>query len=291
MSGWRLAVAISIAAVGCYSAWAQSGSGPEVRMILTIADHVNHKPPALTPDDVTIEGATITSLTPIDGGNDLELFVLIDDAANYDFGSKLQELRQFVISQPAPMAIGVAYVHDGELRIVQFPTADHVLAASALRAPSGSEFANPFGALSDLIQHWPGKALRHEIILVSSGIDKSACAGAEAATRDAQRAGAVVFALHHPGAHYLSEHPSRIDEGMIDLAVVGNETGGEAYFMSQNPAGSIEPFLSDIAEHLAHQYIVKFRLPAAQESGFQTIRVSSVRAGLELLKPEKVWAP
>lgn len=240
---------------------------------------------------MTIMDATITDWMPLEGGHDLELFVLIDDAANYDFGSKLQELQRFVNSQPAPMAVGVAYIHDGTLRIVENPTTDHARAARALRAPSGSKAANPYCALSDLIQRWPKNSLRREIVMVSAGIDDSAtegavCANAETAIHDAERAGIVVFALYHPGADYLSENWLKVDSGVTNLAHVCYETGGEAYFMSHSPMESLDPFLSDIAEHLAHQYFVKFRLSPGPESGFQTIHVKSLSLGLELKVPE-----
>ena len=261
----------------------------EGQMILTVADHMNHQPPALTANDVTIAGVTITGWHPFTDGSDLELFILIDDAASSDFGAHLQELQQFVTAQPAASAIGIAYAHDGTLRIVETPTTDHMRAARALHAPSGSQSANPYAGVSDLIQRWPRKSLRREIVLIGSGISDAACASAETATFDAERAGIVVFTLYHPDANYLSRKCSAVDSGMVDLAVAGYETGGEAYFMSQNPTGSIQPFLSDIAEHLAHQYLVKFLLPPPAESGFQTIRVIPRIPGQELLKPKKVW--
>src|ERR1022692_2183640 len=88
--------------------------GVEVQMILTSADHMNHQPPVLKPADVSIMDATITDWLPLTG-RDLELFVLIDDSANYDLGPKLQELRQFITIQPDPVSIGVAYIRDGVL--------------------------------------------------------------------------------------------------------------------------------------------------------------------------------
>jgi hypothetical protein len=265
--------------------------------VLTVADHVTHQPTALKPDDITIMGARVTEAIPLAGSHgSLDLFLLIDDAANYDFGGKLQELRRFAAAQPAHVFIGVAYIHDGTLQIAENPTTDHARAARALRAPSGSKAANVYCAMSDLIQHWPGKSLRREIVLVSTGIDDSATAGAvcvtaETAIHDAERAGVVVYALYNPAANYLSEKWAKVDSGVVDLAHVCYETGGEAYFLSHNPMDTIEPFLADIAEHLAHQYLVKFRLSPVPESGFQRIYVIAGSVDRELMKPESVWVP
>jgi hypothetical protein len=291
------------------AALAQTSSrqpGVEVQAIVTVADHMNHKPPALKADDVKIMNATITDWIPPADGRDLELFVLIDDAANYDFGAKLQELRRFVAAQPAPVSVGVAYIHDGALQIAENPTTDHARAARALRAPSGSKTANMYCSLSDLMQRWPEnsgpqksglqQSLRREILMVGTGIDDSAneaavCVTAETAIRDAERAGIVLYAMYNPMANYLSEKWEKVDSGLIDLAHVCFETGGEAYFMSHNPVDSIEPFLEDVAEHLAHQYVVKFRLSPGPESGFQAIYLSAGSPRLELMVPAGVWVP
>jgi len=281
------------------AALAQTSSrqpGVEVQTIVTVADHMSHKPPALKADDVKIMNATITDWIPPAGGSDLELFVLIDDAANYDFGAKLQQLRRFVTAQPAPVSVGVAYIHDGALQIAENPTTDHARAARALRAPSGSKTANMYCSLSDLMQRWPQKSLRREILMISTGIDDSAneaavCVTAETAIRDAERAGIVLYAMYNPMANYLSEKWEKVDAGLIDLAHVCFETGGEAYFMSHNPVDSIQPFLEDVAEHLAHQYVVKFRLSPGPESGFQPIYVSAGSPRRELMVPAGVWVP
>ena len=294
---------IAALALSGAAAYAQTSSQPgvEVQTIVTIADHMNHKPPALKADDVKIMNATITDWIPPADGRDLELFVLIDDAANYNFGAKLQELRRFVTAQPAPVSVGVAYIHDGTLQIAENPTTDHAHAARALRAPSGSKTANMYCSLSALMQRWPQesgpkKSLRREILMVSTGIDDSAneaavCVTAETAIRDAERAGIVLYAMYNPAANYLSEKWEKVDSGLVDLAHVCFETGGEAYFMSHNPVESIAPFLEDVAEHLAHQYVVKFRLSPGPESGFQAIYVSAASPRLELMVPAGVWVP
>ena len=144
------ALALSAAVISATTvfAGAKPEPGVEVQMIVTAADHMNHKPPALTPADITIMDGTITDWVPLDADRDLELFFLIDDSANYDFGSKLEDLRRFIASQPGTVSMGVAWIHDGALQVVENPTTDHQRASRALRAPPGSNAANPYGALS-----------------------------------------------------------------------------------------------------------------------------------------------
>jgi hypothetical protein len=273
----------------------RSSSPADLQMIVTVADHTSHKPVAFEPADVKILNGTITDWRLLEA-NDLELFLVIDDAANYDFVSRLIDLRDFVTSQPAAAAIGLAYIHDGRLQIVLNPTTDHASVARVLRVPSGSTAGNPYCALTDLMERWPQKSLRREIVLVSTGVDDSAvdgalCVNAETAIHDAERAGVQIYALYNPIEDFLSESWTRIDTGVTELAHVCYETGGEAYLRGHEVADSFAPYLADIADHLAHQYLVKFRFAGGIGSGFQQIYIRSGPANPELMVPESIWVP
>ena len=294
-----VAAAVALALTGSVG-MAQTGpSSAEVQMILTVADHVSHKPGALRAEDIRIMGGTITGWTQLEGAKGgLDVFVLVDDAANYELGPKLGQLRRFVTSQAAGVQVGVAYIHEGELQIAEKPTADHAKAAAALHAPAGSKSGNLYCALSDLIQRWETKAVRREIVLVSSGVDETAagggaCVNAEMAIHDAERAGVMIFALYNPGAKYRAETWAKVDAGVVDLAHVCYETGGEAYFVSHDPVDTLEPFLADIAEHLGQQYLVKFRMDGMPgvTGDFEKIYMDAGTADRELMKPDSVWIP
>ena len=263
----------------------------DVQMIVTVADHANHRPTVLKPGGLSITDGTIADVIPLKG-RDLEIFLVIDEAANPndDFSSRLQELRHFVTAQPDSVPIGVAYVHGGSLQVVENPTTDHQLAAGALRAPAGTEAASSYRALSDLIQRWERKSVSREIVLVGMQIDESASDGGssangETAIADAERAGVNVYALYKP----VTNQVSKLDATSVDLGQVAYQTGGEAYLIGHGAAETMEPFLADIAEHLANRYLVKFRLNAG--SGLQTVNVIARSADLEMMAPDKVWVP
>ena len=190
----------------------------------------------------------------------------------------------------------MAYIHEGALEIAENPTTDRVRRRMLCARPPGAPRRNPYCAISDLIARWPKNTLRREIVLVSTGIDDAAvegavCVNAEMAIHDAERAGVTVYALYNPVNGYLAQKWSKVDAGVVDLAHVCYETGGEAYFIGHSPAETIAPFLADITEHLAHQYLVKFRVPARGEGAFQTVYVSSPSYDREFMKPESVWVP
>ncbi len=285
-----IAALIAAAALTGATAFAETA----VQMVVTVADHANHRPALLKPGGLTITDGTMADVTPLKG-RDLELFMVIDDAANAndDFSSRLQELRHFVTTQPDSVSIGVAYIQNGTLQVVENPTTDHQLAAAALRAPAGSEPGNPYSALSDLVQHWVSNSVSREIVLVGTQIDDSAseggsCANAETAIEDAQRAGVIVYAVYSPVTN-VSQKFSKLDAGRVDLGQVAYQTGGEAYLMGRRPTDTIEPFLADISEHLGNRYLVKFRLTPNTGSGLQPVNVTAGSADQELMTPDKVW--
>src|ERR1700747_318205 len=97
--------------------------------------------------------AKVTDWLPLQGEHaGLELFILIDDASNTSLGSQLEDIRQFINSQPATTAIGVGYMQNGGTTIGQNFTTDHAQAAKALRLPLGNAgaSASPYLSVVDL---------------------------------------------------------------------------------------------------------------------------------------------
>jgi len=186
-----------------FSIWAQSKSptGIPARMIVTMGHYYTHEPPVLTTNDLTVtetyEPLTITSLTPLRGDRaGLEMLLLVDNCSTCEPGSKFTELQKFIGSQPSTTSVGVAYIQDGRLQIVENPTQDRERAVKALSPPAGSKPSDPFGALAELIKGWSPNSSRHVVQMISTGMDPGAAGAqalrspsAEAAIEAAQRAG------------------------------------------------------------------------------------------------------
>jgi hypothetical protein len=70
--------------------------------------------------------------------------------------------------------VGVAYMSNASFQITQNFTADHALAAKAIRLPRGSSSAmdSPYLSLVSLMKGWPSQKLRREVLMVSDGIDR-----------------------------------------------------------------------------------------------------------------------
>src|SRR5947208_14816735 len=178
-----------------------SSSGVPVHMVVTVEPRHGSNVPVINREDVMVyqghDRAKVTDWLPLQGEHaGLQLFILIDDAANTSLGSQLEDIRQFINAQPATTAIGVAYMRNGTAVILQNLTNDHALATKALRLPFGDARASgsPYFSLVDLIKRWTESPVVRMILMLSDGIDRFGGSGpsnpyVDSAIEDAQRAG------------------------------------------------------------------------------------------------------
>jgi hypothetical protein len=99
--------------------------------------------PRLQKEDVKVKQGknflNVTQLIPAQGDNAaLQLMILIDDTLNTSVGNSLNDIRDFINAQPASTIIGVGYMANAGVNVVQNFTADHDLAVKAVRLPRGS---------------------------------------------------------------------------------------------------------------------------------------------------------
>ncbi len=212
-------------------------------------------------------------------------------------GSQLNDLRQFIETQPAATVIGVGYMRNAMVEVVQNLSLDHSKAAQALRLPLGSPgvMPSPFLALSDLIKRWPPSPARHEVLLVTSGIDPMGGGVSnpylDAATEHAQRAGIIVYSIYVPAAGHGVHSFWRMNWGQNHLAQITEETGGESYMLGFGPLVSFAPYLTELAEHLTHQYQVTFLVKPGNKAGFQQVRFTTEVPNAEIVGAGRVYVP
>src|SRR3989442_7134950 len=140
-----------------------SSTGVPVHMVVTVEPRHGSNVPVINREDVMVyqghDRAKVTDWLPLQGEHaGLQLFILIDDAANTSLGSQLEDIRQFINAQPATTAIGVAYMRNGTADILQNLTNDHAQAGKALRLPFGDAGAagNPHFSLVCLVKRRAG---------------------------------------------------------------------------------------------------------------------------------------
>src|SRR5271154_5940858 len=161
---------------------AQQGTKAAVPVTMTVTANVasDKRMPQINREDVVIqqgkERLKVTEWVPAQGDRaGLELFLLIDDASASSLGSHLDELAAFINAQPSTTTIGVGYMRNATVEIVQNFTTDHAAAAKALQLPLGSAgaYGSPYLSAIDLMKRWPASDNRREIVMVTDGVDRA----------------------------------------------------------------------------------------------------------------------
>lgn len=282
---------------------AAPSAGVPVHTVVTVEARHGREIPAIKREDVMVhqghDRARVTDWLPLQGDHaGLELFLLLDDASNTSLGLQLDDLRKFINAQAATAAIGVGYMRNGTVDVVQNLTTDHASAAKALRLPLGSIGASvsPYFSLEDLIKRWPESPVRREILMISDGIDRFGDGGpndpyVDSAIDRAQRAGIIVYAIYATGVGHLGHSFWRVNWGQNNLARLADETGGEAYFLGFQTPVSFAPYLEDLTSKLNHQYLLAFVAKPEKKAGFQSVKLQTEVPNAELVTAGRVYVP
>lgn len=274
-----------------------------VHMVVTAEARHGTDVPVIKREDVTVnqgrERVQVTDWVPLEGEHAaLQLFVLVDDASGATLGAQLEDLRRFILSQPPSTAIGVGYMRDGTVDILQNLSGDHALAAKALRLPLGTAgaLASPYLSIGDLIKRWPESPVRREILMVSDGIDRFGGVGptnpyVDTAIEQAQRAGVIIYAIYATGIGHFGHTYWRFFWGQNYLSKVTTETGGEAYFLGYDTPVSFSPYLDDLTRRLTHQYLLTFLAKPGKKPGLQPVKIRTEVPNAELVAADMVYVP
>jgi hypothetical protein len=229
-----------------------------------------------------------------------QIFLLIDDSlSTSDLGSKLNDIRGFINSQPTTVQVGVAYMRNGTALVTQNLTSDHAQAAKGLRLPTGDSgaSASPYFSLQDLLKHWLQNDTAREVIMITDGIDAYWDSNSlddpyvNSAIEQAQRQGVVVNSIYARGEGHLGHTFWRINSGQNFLSEVADGTGGEAYYLANDSPVAFTPYFNELTERMKHQYLLTFDAQPGRKSGFQPIKVSTEVPNVDLVAPKRVYVP
>ena len=288
--------------ISCWSAQqSASGTVPVSTVVSVEARHGKDIPVVNREDVMVFEGHNrlqVTDWVPLQGDQySLELFVLIDDSSNPGLASQFDDLRHFMNAQPSTAAIAVGYIQNGTVRIVQNFTKNHSEAGKALRIPlgSGAGVSSPYLAITDAIKRWPESPARHDILLISDGIDALQPGITDSyldeAISEAQRTGTQVTAIYASGSGHFGHTFWRITQGQNNLSRLADETGGEAYFQGFETPIAFAPFLQQFADRLNHQYRLTFLANADKKPTLRHVRLETEVPNAELVTADKVYVP
>ncbi len=287
-------------------AWSaqQSAAPATVPVTITVSVEAKHGKdiPAVYREDVRVfhdhDRLKVTDWVPLQGAQaGLELFLLIDDSTDSTLGLQFDDLKKFIAGQPDTTAIAVGYIRNGTVNVAQNFTKDRSLLDKALRLPQGfaAGDASPYLAIHDLIDRWPASANRHEIFLVSSGIDALQPGPndtyLEQAIERAKRADVQVYSIYASRTGHMGHTMWQLNWGQNNLSRLADETGAEAYFQALEMPISFAPYLNEFADRLKHQYRLTFLAPSEKKAGFRKIRLETEVPNAELVTMDSVYIP
>jgi hypothetical protein len=328
----------------CVCAWSvgtvfpQEKAAPStVQVHMVITDQAfsdNAEVPVLRPDAVQVKQGRnllkVDQLIPAKGDNAaLQLFILIDDTCDPVIGNNLNDLRDFINAQPATTAIGVGYMSNATIQIVQNFSSDHAAAAMAIRLPRGnlSSMDSPYLSLISLIKGWPEQKVRREVLMVSDGIDRlrsermsnremapttptngraplssrssptvstgmtTMSPDVDSASRAAQRYGVIVHSIYATGAGRLGRNAWEAQLGQSGVAKISDETGGEYFALGIQNAVSFKPYLERLQRIFDNQWYLVFQAVPRNREGLQRVNLSTQVANADIAAADNVWVP
>jgi hypothetical protein len=151
-------------------------------------------------------------------------------------------------------------------------------------------------SVTDLIKRWPGNPVRHEILMISDGVDRLGDSGpdnpyVDSAVEQAQRAGVIIFTIYTPGIGHYGHSFWRVNWGQNYLSQISDQTGGETYYLGLEAPVSFVPYLDDLAHRLTHQYLLTFIPKPEKKAGMQRIKLSTEVPNAELVGADHVYVP
>jgi hypothetical protein len=275
--------------------------------------------PRLQKEDVKVKQGRnflqVTQLIPAQGENaTLQLMILIDDTLNTSIGNNLNDIKEFISAQPPSTVVGVAYMSNATINVVQNFTADHDLAVKAVRLPRGgfSTMDSPYLSLISLVKGWKQQNVRREVLMVTDGIDRLRGETPQAsrmgpnfgpvyhsmptigpdvnsASEISQRYNVLVHSIYAVGVGRAGRSSWDLQVGLSGLSKLANETGGECFSLGTSQLVSFKPYMERLQKMLSNQYYVVFQAVPRNRAGFQRVNIQTELSNSELLAPDNVW--
>jgi len=239
-------------------------------------------PPSVNKDDVQLTaGKERKQVAEWAKADSLALAILIDDALDTSVGIQMNDLKSFIMAQPASTSIAVAYAANNTAMVAQDFTSDHALAAKALRLPRGiSTASSPYLAVIDLVKRWPNTGGRRSVLLISSGIDYFRGSfgpyypDVDTAVTNAQRSNVNLWSIYSPTVGHRSQSFFLANMGQNNLSKMTDDLGTTA------PV-AFKPYLDELQMHLNNQYLLTFAGDGGAKGKFVRVQLKTELPELE----------
>jgi len=289
---------------------AEEPTNTTVPVTMTVTANVanNKRMPEINQQDVVVtqgkERLKVRGWVPAQGQfAGLELFILIDDASDASLGMHLDDLRAFINAQPSTTLIGVGYMQNATVKVVQELTTEHAAAAKALRLPLGSRgaYSSPYLSAIDLMKRWNSTDRRREILMVTDGIDRARRTlpgrglrinpDVDSASAVAMRTGTIIHTIYAPGVGRHHRNYWEATSGQMGIAKLSDVSGGESFFLGLQTPVSFAPYLDQLQKILDNQYLLTVSAQPGKKTQLQNVNIDTEVAGVELASADAVWVP
>jgi hypothetical protein len=239
----------------------------------------------------------LTGLTRIRPSS-AQIAILIDDGLRSSFGTQLDDMKKFIAALPPGAQVLVGYMRNGAVVSQDGFTADHAVAAAAVRMPFSSPgvSASPYFCLSDIAKKWPSNASGPRFVLMlTNGIDpyngstsimNQDSPYVQSAQEDAQRAGIAVYAIAYTEAGMRGGRGSF--SGQSYLQQVADATGGRSFYQGIGNPVSLSPFLDEFRSAIAESYTAVFMANAANSNRLARLKITTSQPKVKLHAPDGV---
>jgi hypothetical protein len=306
-----VAAAMLFPAAANAAAKPQTPAGEGVPVSITVTAEMKHgkgEVPNLAKEDFLVyqgkERRPVLSAVLQTGANDkLDFYVLVDEAIDDRVSLNYKDVKAFISGLPASARVGVLYALNGSANPGVPLTTDHEAAIKGLRLPLGriAEGGGVYLALEDLAKNFPVEPGRRRVVLLlSSGIDlyrgysdtwATVNPDLSTAIDYLNRNGVVAYSIYVDPAGHFARSMFLVTNGQSCLSRLGDEAGGEAYFVGLGTPVDFQPMLEDLGRHLNHQYLVTFRAKPRKKAGLENLRVTTEASGVEMRGPAQVYVP
>jgi hypothetical protein len=270
---------------------------------------------ALTQDEIgeirlNRKPVPIISVDPLlKGPHTLQIMVLFDSMQSIGGKGQFDSIRKFMDTMPSNVEIGVGWMLQSKVKVVQGFTTDRKLVESdtVLKQKTMAEAANPqningniYSCLRDLTSHWPGgndpKKLR-AVLMFSDGLissnaqaqgDDQLNPDVDGASRILQQYGVLPYPFYYQDNPVPQGHPSGgYLEGQEHYTQLVADTGGYALYEGQFSPGSFDTLLDRLYSELQNAVVVTVNSPD-KPTKQETLDTTSKRAGYKIFGPENV---
>lgn len=298
--------ALSLAAVAVYggsSRAQQSSSTVPVTAVVTVLGPNFSAPPAIAKEDVTVftnnARRNVASWVAAQGNNaGLQLAILIDDADSPTaIGQHFNELRDFITSQPSTTEVGLFYARSGAAQTVAPFDENHQAVAEKLRLPLGrfaSTSPSIYLSLQDLVKHWPADGMRHEVLVIASGVDYLDPGlqdpYLDSALDHIQQGGVVVHTIYTGGPR-LADASFRQSIAWQNLVRISGDSGGQNFFQGFETPVDFVPILRQLNAVLHNQYLLTFDVPRPRNAKgeLHTDQIRTEQRNIKLSYPARIF--